>query len=513
MLLGLSSCGEEEISKTHSSKEDASTSISSSGSTSTSPIATPEEGEHAIEVKGSEGVKVTASEDFAAPGEAISLSVELAVGYELESLTINGEPLALVNRHAGFEMPDEDVLIEATARKASYLISVLSPVGVAISCDKDSASYGEEIALTYEDGAYYRLSKLTVNGVEIEFANGRASFPMPDDNVLIEGESELTKGILEAPSNVKLEGTVLSFDPVEGATNGYAIRLDEDDSKIYLTSETTIDLATTPLYAMLENGENKIEVRAEGTEIDLLSRFCSPISYIFGVDEPLLQDFLSKVNAIGDVTESSLSAIEAAKQAYLALDEVTKLDSRAEQGKQTLDEKDGEYFIVLINKAKESLSEQDKQAAVSYYEDELLNKNSQKANEALQIAITSTCQTRVMYYESGLRLYVFTNGINIIGDSLLGGMPEVTGQDGKEVALSGVAGAKYIDGVQSGETYSVSFGGTDYGTITIPETMEGRCYGITFEGNAFGSNVTDDMGKDLSGPTCICKMASPKTSH
>ena len=243
--------------------------------------------------------------------------------------------------------------------------------------------------------------------------------------------------------------------------------------------------------ALVETGENKIEVRAEGTEIDLLSRFSSPISYIFGVDEPLLQDFLSKVNAIGEVTESSLSAIEAAKQAYLALDEVTKLDSRAKQGKQTLDEKDGEYFIVLINKAKESLSEEDKQAAASYYEDELLNKNSQKANKALQIAITSTCQNRVMYYESGLRLYVFTNGINILGDSLLGGMPEVTGQDGKAAALSGVAGAKYVDGVLPGEAYSVSFGGTDYGTIVIPETMEGRCYGITFEGNAFGSNATN----------------------
>ena len=352
MLLGLSSCGEEEISKTHSSKEDTSTSISSSGSTSTSPIATPEEGEHAIEVKGSEGVTINASEDFAVPGKAISLSVVLAVGYELYSLTINGEPLTLANRHAGFEMPDEDVLIEATARKASYLISVLSPVGIAISCEKDSAFYGEEITLTYEDGAYYRLSKLTVNGIEIEFANGRASFPMPDDNVLIEGESELTKGILDTPSNVKLEGTVLSFDPVEGATNGYAIRLNEDDSKIYLTSQTTVDLATTPLDALFENGENKIEVRAEGTDVDLLSRFSSPISYIFGIDEPLLQDFLSKVNAIGEVTESSLSAIEAAKQAYLALDEVTKLDSRAEQGKRTLDEKDGEYFIVLINKAK-----------------------------------------------------------------------------------------------------------------------------------------------------------------
>ena len=496
LLLGLSSCGEEEISKTHSSIEDTSTSISSSGPTSTSPVATPEEGEHAIEVKGSEGVTVRASEDFAAPGKAISLSVELSVGYELESLTINGEPLTLANHHAGFEMPDEDVLIEATARKASYLISVLSPVGIAISCEKDSAFYGEEITLTYEDGAYYRLSKLTVNGVEIEFSNGQASFPMPADNVLIEGESELTKGILDTPSNVKLEGTMLSFDPVDGATNGYAIRLNEDDSKIYLTSETTIDLANTPLYAMFENGENKIEVRAEGTDVDLLSRFSSPISYIFGVDESLLQDFLAKVNAIGEVTESSLSAIEAAKQAYLSLDEVTKLDSRAEQGKQTLDEKDGEYFIVLINKAKESLSEQDKQAAVSYYEDELLNKNSQKANEALQTAITSTCQTRVMYYESGLRLYVFANGINILGDSLLGGLPEVTGQDGKEASLSGVAGAKYIDGVLPGEAYSVSFGGTDYGTIAIPETMEGRCYGITFEGNAFGSNVTDDMGYD-----------------
>lgn len=480
-------------------------SASSEGEVSSEAEETPasssseEEESFAIAIETDEGVSVVANKEKAPAGEEVELTITLAKGYRLKTLTLDGEELPFSNGHASFEMPEHSVVIAATSEKILYTLTIDEPEGVSITANTMTPTYGEEVVLTYVVSSHYELTGLTMNGETLAFADGTATFAMPDEDVTIAGTSTFTKGILEAPENVALNGLTLTFDAVEGATNGYAIRVNEDDDNLLLVNETTVDLEATSLNALFKDGANTIEVRAEGTELDTVSAWSAPVAYLKGVDEEAVSSFVEAVEAIGEVTSSSLPAIEAAKAAYEALDDISLLDPRVDGAKETLDKADGTYFKLLVEKAAETGGESDKAAAVSYYENDLDAKESEEARAALSISISTKCDAQFLAYDTGIRLYIYATGINILGQNVEDDSvrPVVRNADGTEMTLLGGNGAYYLDNLTSGDTYRATFEGEDLGTFTVPTIIPQYCVGISWEGNAFGT--TGMTGQDRFG--------------
>lgn len=479
-----------------SSEEEASSEIEETPASSSSE---EEEETFAIAIKTDEGVSVVANKEKAKAGDEVEVTITLAKGYQLKTLTLDGKELAYSNGHASFEMPEHNVEIAATSEKIVYTLTIDEPEGVSITASTMAPTYGEEVVLTYVVSSHYELTGLTMNGETLAFADGTAAFAMPDENVTIAGTSTFTKGILEAPENVALNGLTLTFDAVEGATNGYAIRVNEDDDNLLLVNETTVDLEATSLNALFKDGANTIEVRAEGTDLDTVSAWSVPVTYLKGVDEEAVSSFVEAVEAIGEVTSSSLPAIEAAKTAYEALDDISLLDPRVDGAKETLDKADGTYFKLLVEKAAETEAEGDKAAAVSYYENDLDAKESEEALAALSISISTKCDAQFLAYDTGIRLYVYATGINILGQNVEDDSvrPVVKDASGTEMTLLGGNGAYYLDNLTSGDTYTATFEGEDLGTFTVPTIIPQYCVGISWEGNAFGT--TGMTGQDRFG--------------
>lgn len=98
--------------------------------------------------------------------------------FELEYYTVNGEKQ---NYHQ-FEMPNEDVLIDAYFKELIYNVEIrVDEMYCDISVDKEKAHEKDIINITISEKEEYELVDIFVNGVKIE----GLSFEMPNEDVLI----------------------------------------------------------------------------------------------------------------------------------------------------------------------------------------------------------------------------------------------------------------------------------------------------------------------------------------
>lgn len=136
------------------------------------------------------GGTVTVSPASALAGETVTITATPKSGYELTSITVNGEPLEAVEGVYSFTMP-----AQATEVIANFAIIDYTITPVTTNCSVDVAStavYNSQVTFTVTP----RSDKYEVSSVTVTYGDGRTkpvtdngdgtySFYMPDDNVTL----------------------------------------------------------------------------------------------------------------------------------------------------------------------------------------------------------------------------------------------------------------------------------------------------------------------------------------
>ena len=158
-----------------------------------------------------------------------------------------------------------------------------------------------------------------------------------------------TKGTFDAPENVAISGAVVSWSAVEGADNGYVVKINDDELTVTVTS---LDLTSEAAVGYLDEGENSVAVRVGETQSMNASAWSETVTYTYAPVDPdreAADAFIAQVEAIGDVkAEGAGDKIAAAETAYNALTESAK--AMAADAKATLDAKRAEYDAYVTDK-------------------------------------------------------------------------------------------------------------------------------------------------------------------
>lgn len=184
---------------------------------------------------------VRASRASASKGAIITLTVEAAEGYELDTLTVTGTDGTVVSvNDSKFTMPDQAVTVTATFQKiggeGTYAITVDTTVNGTVTADKETAKAGETVTLTVTAVEGYELDTLTVDGVAVTVTNGTYVFTMPAKAVVV-------SATFKAVKPVDPEDPDVYAITVDATVNG-AVTADRESAKAGETVTLTIIPAT-----------------------------------------------------------------------------------------------------------------------------------------------------------------------------------------------------------------------------------------------------------------------------
>ena len=142
-----------------------------------------------VTVNSAENGKISSPPSYAVPGSQVSLSISPATGYTLDTITVkktDGTEVTVTgnSKTKRFTMPNDDVTISLTFKKADYDITLKQGVGGTISTEKSTANYNEKVALTVTPDPGYTLNKLTASPSSVKIAEDY-TFTMPSRAVTI----------------------------------------------------------------------------------------------------------------------------------------------------------------------------------------------------------------------------------------------------------------------------------------------------------------------------------------
>lgn len=142
-----------------------------------------------VTVNSAENGKISSPPSYAVPGSQVSLSISPATGYTLDTITVkktDGTEVTVTgnSKTKRFTMPNDDVTISLTFKKADYAITLKQGVGGTISTEKSTANYNEKVALTVTPDPGYTLNKLTASPTSVKIAEDY-TFTMPSRAVTI----------------------------------------------------------------------------------------------------------------------------------------------------------------------------------------------------------------------------------------------------------------------------------------------------------------------------------------
>lgn len=205
------------IGSTEANKDHTATSISvelsatdyDPNSATTDPEPTPPNPDdtktYTISVGTTTGVTITPNKTTAKAGEAITLAVRIAEGYEAPAaIQVNG---ATITGNT-FTMPAENVVITGSAPAVSaptYAVNIGELTGITVTADKTSARAGERVALSVKVLEGYEAPvTLFINGREL--AKDATAFAMPAADVTITGSAAVAANLTVAiePDFLKL---------------------------------------------------------------------------------------------------------------------------------------------------------------------------------------------------------------------------------------------------------------------------------------------------------------------
>ncbi len=134
---------------------------------------------YTVSVAATENGTVIPSAESASIGDEITVAVTPSAGYELDTLTANGEDIKTAK---SFTVGTANVEIVATFKKIVYTVSVAETADGTVSVSATAATIGEEITVTATPAFGYRLTALTVGETDILSAR---KFTMPARNVTV----------------------------------------------------------------------------------------------------------------------------------------------------------------------------------------------------------------------------------------------------------------------------------------------------------------------------------------
>ncbi|MBR4289489.1 MAG: SH3 domain-containing protein [Oscillospiraceae bacterium] len=116
-------------------------------------------------------------------GETVTLTVNLADGYELETLKANNTD---VKAASSFVMPGSDASVTVTYKKTQYTVTVNTAEHGKVTADKTSAGIDELITLTATPDSGYKLTDVVVKKGDATVTKESATtFKMPAGNVTV----------------------------------------------------------------------------------------------------------------------------------------------------------------------------------------------------------------------------------------------------------------------------------------------------------------------------------------
>ena len=138
----------------------------------------------------SEGGLISVSDNDAIEGATITISTQVAEGYELTDITATyGDNEKLTITDNAFTMPAANVTVEATYSLINYTVNIADMTNGMVEPNSTIANMGDEVVLTVVPSAGYHLSSLLVNSGDIVVSDDY-KFTMPAANVTIEATFE-----------------------------------------------------------------------------------------------------------------------------------------------------------------------------------------------------------------------------------------------------------------------------------------------------------------------------------
>ena len=142
---------------------------------------------HAITVATTQNGKIELSSNSALAGDRVTLTVIADDGYELNAINFNVEGVVLNGNE--FIMPDSDLTISATFKRAERSITIAPCENGSVTADKNVAVVGEKVKLTVNAEKGYKLAQILINNVEVTLDED-SCFVMISENAVIKAVFE-----------------------------------------------------------------------------------------------------------------------------------------------------------------------------------------------------------------------------------------------------------------------------------------------------------------------------------
>lgn len=204
--------------------------------------------------------KVTADKATAKEGQFVNLAVEPDPGYELDTLTVNGQAVAVADGKAQVEMTKDGLDVEATFKLKELPISIDSASikngSVSVVGGTATARMGDEVTLQIAPDTDYQVKSVTIDGQKYDVdANGHVTFTVGSEAPVIDVQFES-------------KDFPIAVDPEQAIENGsVGVAGGKTTAKI----GETVTLSVTPdegykVSSLIVNGvERKDDIKADGT--------------------------------------------------------------------------------------------------------------------------------------------------------------------------------------------------------------------------------------------------------
>ena len=137
---------------------------------------------HNITVASTQNGKIELSSYSALAGDRITLTVTPDLEYELNAITFDVEGVVL--NGSEFIMPDSDLTVSATFKRAERSLTIAPCENGSVTADKTVAVVGEKVNLTIAPEKGYKLAQILINDVEISLDEDNCFVMINEDAVI-----------------------------------------------------------------------------------------------------------------------------------------------------------------------------------------------------------------------------------------------------------------------------------------------------------------------------------------
>lgn len=321
-------------------------------------------------------------------GEEITLTITPETGYELDTLTFNGEEVSVTNNTATIILEEEENVVSATF-KLIEVVKEDATITLRYDNTKGSVTYptgeykeGDKVTLTITPNDGYRISIITHNDTNISDLNTREFTLAAGENTIqvnFFDDTPVTRDLyIQAPSgmnNMGVNGYIYQFDTYNGelADTPWPGTLTEYKKYNVLGLEETLyyieDVDITNYNNLIFNTkyEDNTSTYAQTIDIDIISIRDDELTNLIVIGDTLTEGKYSDITfknyeetykATIDITEGiqngSISVANATNlyagdqvEVTITPSEGYKLETLTHNGKSVSANQEGKYIITL----------------------------------------------------------------------------------------------------------------------------------------------------------------------